>query len=58
MLNYWNLHWCIGGDFNLSRFPSERSGEACLCPTMVQFSDLIFYSGLMDLLLMVERLPG
>jgi hypothetical protein len=40
------VHW---GDFNVTRFPSDRLGEACLCPAMVEFSDFIFYKGMMDL---------
>lgn len=32
LLSWWNLLWCIGGDFNISHFPSERSGEACFSP--------------------------
>lgn len=47
MLSWWNLWWCIGGDFNVTRFRSVKSGEACLCPTMVEFTD--FYQGMMDL---------
>ncbi|KAG2718228.1 hypothetical protein I3760_03G209400 [Carya illinoinensis] len=23
--SWWSLPWCIGGDFNATRFPSERS---------------------------------
>jgi hypothetical protein len=42
LISWWNLLWCIGGDFNVTRFPSKRSGGACLCPTMVEFSDFIF----------------
>jgi hypothetical protein len=37
------------GDFNVTRFPSERSGEACLCSIMTDFSDFISYQDLMDL---------
>jgi hypothetical protein len=29
ILSWWSLPWCIGGDFNVARFPSERSGEGC-----------------------------
>ena len=43
LFSWWNLLWCIGGDFNITHFPSERLGEAHLCPAMVEFSDFIFY---------------
>jgi hypothetical protein len=26
LISWWNLLWCIGGDFNVTRFPSELSG--------------------------------
>jgi hypothetical protein len=51
MLSCWNLPWCIGGAFNVTRFPCERSVEARLCPTMVEFFDFIFDQGLMDIFL-------
>ena len=25
--NWWDLPWCFGGDFNLTRFPSEGDGK-------------------------------
>lgn len=37
------------GDFNVTRVPSERSGEARLCFVMMEFSDFISDQGLMDL---------
>jgi hypothetical protein len=40
---------CIGGDFNVTHVPSERSGEARFCQALVEFSNFIFYLGLMDL---------
>jgi hypothetical protein len=40
---------CIGGDFNVTRFPSERLGEARLCRALVEFSDFVFEQGLMEL---------
>ena len=40
--------WCIGGDFNVTHFPSERLGEAHFSLNM-EFSDYIYELGLMDL---------
>jgi hypothetical protein len=39
----------VGVDFKVTRFPSDRSGEARLCSLIVEFSDCIFYQGLMEL---------
>jgi exonuclease III len=47
ILSWWSLPWCIGGDFNAARFPSERSGEGSR-PAMREFSDFISELGLMD----------
>lgn len=41
------VYW---GDFNVTRFPSERSGEARFCPAMMEFENFIFYKELMDIL--------
>ncbi|XP_059458323.1 uncharacterized protein LOC132187919 [Corylus avellana] len=61
VLSLWNLPWCIGIDFNVPRFPSERLGTANLDSAMMEFSKLISEEGLMDLPLaggiMQKRLP-
>jgi hypothetical protein len=46
---WWIMSWCIGGDFNITQFPIERSDETCFCPTMVEFSNFIFDQDLMDI---------
>jgi len=46
--SWWELPWCIGGDFNVTRFPAERSREVRLNAAMMEFSDFIFEQGLMD----------
>lgn len=49
LLCWSDVPWCIGGDFNVSCFLNERSGEACFCPAMMEFSNFISEQGLMDL---------
>jgi hypothetical protein len=41
--------WCIRGDFNATRFPSERLGNHRYAPSMEEFSRFIFDHGLMDI---------
>jgi hypothetical protein len=40
------------GDFNVTRFPNERSGETPFSLAMTEFLDFIFEYGFMDIPLM------
>lgn len=52
LLSWWELPSCIGGDFNVSCFPSERSCISHIAPTMRDFFDFITKQALMDIPLM------
>ncbi|KAF5453927.1 hypothetical protein F2P56_023637 [Juglans regia] len=45
----WDLPSCIGGDFNVVRFPSESFGSRRVRHAMVEFSECIFVLNLRDL---------
>lgn len=45
----WNGAWCIGGDRNVIRFPSKRSGGTFFSVEMIEFSDWIIQNSLVDL---------
>ena len=45
----WDVPWCMGGDFNITRFHSERSGHFWNSAAMEEFFEFIFELDLMDL---------
>ena len=49
LISWWDLPWCLGGDFNIISFPSERLGIASFSWAMFGFSDFISLHGLMDI---------
>ena len=49
LVSLWDLPWCLGGDFNIIRFPSERLGAASFSRAMYGFSDFVSLHGLMDI---------
>ena len=49
LASWWGTPWCVGGDFNVVRFPTERLGGEALTPAMLDFSDFISTFGLVDI---------
>lgn len=41
LLTWWDLPSCLGGDFNVTRFPSEKSGGSHITTSMKEFSNFI-----------------
>jgi hypothetical protein len=46
---WWDILWCFGGDFNVTRFSNERTGAHHSTFAMGDFSDFISKLGLLDL---------
>jgi len=49
LMSWWELSWCIGGDFNVVRFLSEKSGDSKHSSATRDFSDFIFELVLLDI---------
>ncbi|XP_042944840.1 uncharacterized protein LOC122278723 [Carya illinoinensis] len=47
--SFWDVPWCMEEDFNITRFPCERSGHLRNSTAMEEFSKFIFELDLMDL---------
>ncbi|KAG6625187.1 hypothetical protein CIPAW_16G079100 [Carya illinoinensis] len=45
----WDFPWCIGGNFNITRFSSEQSGGSSFNSPMVDFSNFIYEQDLLDI---------
>jgi hypothetical protein len=52
IMSLWEMPWCIGGDFNAIRLPSERVGVTRYSTPMGEFSSFFSDQGLMDIPLM------
>ena len=53
--SWWSLPWCVGGDFNVVRFPNERGAGGGISSAMWDFSEFISEQGLLDLPLVGGR---
>ena len=49
MHSWWNTTWCVFGDFNTIRYPSERLGCEAFSLAMFAFLDFIEANYLVDL---------
>ena len=49
LMGLWDMPWCIGGDFNVTLFHSERSGGARMRRVVTDFAEFTVDQGLTDL---------
>lgn len=47
--SWWNVPWCVGGNFNMVWFPSEGLGAEFFTPVMHEFPNIIADHSLLDL---------
>jgi hypothetical protein len=57
LVSWWGTPWCVGGDFNVVCYPTERLGSDQFTPAMNEFSEFIFSFGLMDIPMEGGRFP-
>ena len=48
VFSWWEISWCIGGDFNVTHFLNGRVGASRLTSAMWELLDFISEQGLMD----------
>uniref|UniRef100_A0A2N9FK77 Transposase MuDR plant domain-containing protein n=1 Tax=Fagus sylvatica TaxID=28930 RepID=A0A2N9FK77_FAGSY len=53
--SWWEVPWCVAGDFNVVRFSSEKLRTTSFTPAMHDFSDFISDQGLLNIPLMGGR---
>lgn len=49
IVDSWDGPWCVGGKWNVIRFPSEKLGGCRITPNMQQFSDRINSNSIINL---------